>query len=81
MAGERVTFVREERLRAAIGRRSQALGAHSDSEQSALPQIEHRAGGAANLLTILRAVERYAKGEVVETELGRVIRESWGRTG
>ena len=51
-----------------------------DTEQRGVSQIEHRAGGAANLLEILRAVERYVDGEIVETELGRVIRRFWGRT-
>lgn len=51
-----------------------------DAEQGGVPQIEQRAGGAANLLEILRAVQRYVDGEIVETELGRVIRRFWGRT-
>jgi hypothetical protein len=51
-----------------------------DTEQRGVSQIEHRAGGADNLLEILLAVERYVDGQIVETELGRVIRQFWGRT-
>ena len=43
-------------------------------------QIERRAGGLANLLGILRGVERYVEGEIAESELGRVIRRHWARS-
>lgn len=36
--------------------------------------------GADNLVEILRAIQRYVDGEIVETELGRIIRKYW-RTG
>ncbi len=89
MAAHRLTFVRvanairnpKKPVAVDIGLRSPAPDPYHDSAQSGLSQIEHRAGGAANLLEILRAVERYVEGEIVETELGRVIRRSWGRTG
>jgi hypothetical protein len=62
------------------GRRSTEAIDEQHTEQRGVSQIEHRAGGAANLLEILVAVERYVDGEIVETELGRVIRRFWGRT-
>jgi hypothetical protein len=88
MAAQLLTFMRGpsamRRLNGPVGpggglRSTQAIH-EDDSEQRGVSQIEQRAGGAANLLEILRAVERYVDGEIVETELGRVIRRFWGRT-
>ena len=42
-------------------------------------EIEGLAGGHDNLLEIIQAVKRYVDGEIVETELGRVIRKYWGK--
>ena len=77
MDAEQLTFTRVE---AGISLRSSSAVHHSNGEQSGLSQVGHRAGGAGNLLEILRAVERYVEGEIVETELGRVVRRFWGRT-
>jgi len=86
MAAQQLTFMRGpsamRSLNGPLGpsgglRSTQAI--HEDDTQRGA-QIEHRAGGTANLLEILRAVERYVDGEIVETELGRVIRRFWGRT-
>jgi hypothetical protein len=41
--------------------------------------IEALAGGRDNLVEIVLAVKRYVDGEIVETELGRVIRQHWGK--
>jgi hypothetical protein len=62
------------------GLRSTHAVPEHDAAQRGVSQIEHRAGGAANVLEILQAVQRYVDGEIVETELGRVIRRFWGRT-
>jgi hypothetical protein len=88
MAAQQLTFMRGpsamRSLNGPVGtggglRSTQAIH-EDDTEQRGVSQIEHRAGGTANLLEILRAVERYVDGEIVETELGRVIRRFWGRT-
>lgn len=88
MAAQRLTFMRGPSAMRSLngplgpggGLRSTQAIHEDDSEQRGVSQIEQRAGGAANLLEILRAVERYVDGEIVETELGRVIRRFWGRT-
>lgn len=84
MDAERLTFVRAPSAEGIGGggasQRPPAAVRHHDGEQSAFARIERRAGGAANLLEILSAVERYVEGEIVETELGRVVRRFWGRT-
>ena len=88
MVGELLTFMRGPSAMKSLngplapggGLRSTHAIHEKDTEQQGVSQIEHRAGGAANLLEILRAVERYVDGEIVETELGRVIRRFWGRT-
>jgi len=35
--------------------------------------------GDENFIKILRAIQRYVDGEIVETELGRIIRKHWGK--
>ena len=49
--------------------------------QEAWQEIEELAGGRDNVLEIIRALQRYVDGEIVETELGRIIRKYWGKGG
>jgi len=51
----------------------------STTSQDPWQEIADQAGGYDNLVEILRAVKRYVDGEIVETELGRVIRKYWGK--
>lgn len=44
-----------------------------------LTRVVEAAGGETNLAEVARAIQRYVAGEIVETELGRVIRMYWGR--
>jgi hypothetical protein len=76
MAAQLLTFVRVTNTARDL-KEPPSVG---DGGDSGLTQIEHRAGGAANLLEILRAVEQYVRGEIAESELGRGIRRFWGRS-
>jgi hypothetical protein len=44
-----------------------------------LLQSARTAGGAENLRDIIRAIEQYIHGEILETELGRLLRQRWPR--
>jgi hypothetical protein len=54
--------------------RGDIVAGHEDRLRMA---IEERTGGLANLWQIVGAVEQYVEGEIVETELGRILRKSW----
>lgn len=72
MKSQELTFERIARGR------SPTLG-HRHWRRSPEIDIEALAGGRDNLVEIILAVKRYVDGEIVETELGRVIRQHWGK--
>jgi len=51
----------------------------SISEESQLESLIHHVGGKENLVAILESIERYIAGEIVEIELGRIMRQIWSR--
>jgi hypothetical protein len=79
MDGRRLTFIRGS-VGAKIGSPpASTSGVVSPTSQELLDDIADQAGGRDNLVEILRAVKRYVQGEIVETELGRVIRKLWNK--
>jgi len=44
-----------------------------------LNEIARRAGGADNLNEITNAIQAYIDGDLLETELGRILRKLWPR--
>lgn len=44
-----------------------------------LNEILRKTGGPANLARMIEAVERYILGDLLETELGRILRQLWHR--
>lgn len=47
-------------------------------DQRLRANIEGSAGGLLNLKHVIDAIEAYVAGEMVETELGRIVRRHWG---
>lgn len=43
------------------------------------PGVDEPQADSENLDQILLAIQRYVDGEIVETELGRIIRKYWGK--
>ena len=46
---------------------------------SQLPAILRSAGGVDNLAQIVHAIQQYIGGDLLETELGRILRKLWPR--
>ena len=44
-----------------------------------LEDVVRAAGGAENLARIVRAIQQYIDGDLLETELGRILRKVWPR--
>jgi hypothetical protein len=58
---------RETRRRSAAG------------DDAKLAELVRRAGGVENLSEMMVAIDRYISGDIVETELGRLLRMRWPR--
>ncbi len=50
---------------------------NSDSLDPHLVALLQDVGGIENLEKIVQAIDRYITGEIVETELGRIMRQLW----
>lgn len=63
----------------ALNLRQDARRSGSGTVEDMLVEIVRKAGGVENLNEILVVIERYVNGEIIETELGRVLRARWPR--
>ena len=52
-----------------------------DLVKTELEEILHKTGGLAQLSHMVDAVERYIQGELLESELGQILRRHWPRRG
>ena len=52
-----------------------------DLASTDLEEILHKTGGVAQLSHMIDAVERYINGELLESELGQILRRHWPRRG
>jgi hypothetical protein len=74
MPSKSLTFVRN------TGRQGSVSGRNlSPGESRVAQRLLSLAGGEENLSEIVAGITRYVAGEIVETELGRIIRRFWGR--
>jgi hypothetical protein len=44
-----------------------------------IENLARDAGGVDNLTQIVRAIQQYIDGDLLETELGRILRKLWPR--
>ncbi len=49
------------------------------SLDSQLAEILRASGGVENLREIVSAIQKYIEGELLETELGQILRKRWPR--
>ena len=50
------------------------------SQDTRLNDVVRSAGGVDNLVQITQAIQQYIDGDLLETELGRILRKLWPRT-
>jgi hypothetical protein len=62
----------------APSRRSPIPSSRGRSEPR-MKDLLHAAGGTENLMQIVSAIQQYIDGDLLETELGRILRKLWPR--
>ena len=77
-----VSFVRQAapmRIEKTPGPRSSIFPRDRQRAHPGLNEIVSRAGGVSNLGEITNAIQAYIDGDLLETELGRILRKLWPR--
>ena len=58
----------------------QSAPARVSTSDSKLQDIVNSAGGVENIAQVTKAIQQYIDGDLLETELGRILRKLWPRT-